>query len=219
MTAFRVRTPRRLWTWSATRGLVAPDGSTRQGTTAAEPALDAAGRIDEPAVVVFTDLHPALGAGGRPAEPGVVRRLRDLAAAFRSGPVPRTLVLVSPVPHVPVELTKDVTVVDFPLPAEPEIRAVLDAMITANMGSGRIRADLVDTVRPWVGSTNQEFVLLSDRFPALLDELPRIPDRPRVALTRRGAVPQSSVWRDVRTVRAAFVDLLPLRNPLSQVVA
>ncbi|MFD2764354.1 AAA family ATPase [Micromonospora eburnea] len=140
--ALQVRTPRGLWTWSATRGLVSPDGGGRQGTTGAEAALDAAQRIEEPAVVVFTDLHPALGAGGRPAEPGVVRRLRDLAAAFRSGPVPRTLVLVSPVPHLPVELAKEVTVVDFPLPAEAEIRAVLDAMISANTASGRIRIDV-----------------------------------------------------------------------------
>ncbi|MFU8870356.1 AAA family ATPase [Micromonospora sp. SL4-19] len=140
--ALRVRTPRRLWTWSATRGLVSPDGGARQGTTGAEAALDAAQRIDEPAVIVFADLHPALGGGGRPAEAGVVRRLRDLAAAFRSGLVPRTLVLVSPVPHLPEELAKDITVVDFPLPAEAEIRAVLDAMITANTDSGRIRIEV-----------------------------------------------------------------------------
>ncbi|SBT52544.1 AAA family ATPase [Micromonospora auratinigra] len=140
--AFRVRTPRRLWVWTATRGLTAPDGGARQGTTSATAALDAAQRIDEPAVVVLADLHPELGAGGRPADPGVVRRLRDLAAAFRTGPVPRTLVLVSPVAHLPVELAKDVTVVDFPLPDEGEIRAVLDAMIGANAGTGRIRIDL-----------------------------------------------------------------------------
>ncbi|MEU3452938.1 AAA family ATPase [Micromonospora sp. NPDC006766] len=145
--AYRVRTPRGLWTWSATRGLVAPDGGARQGTTAAEAALDAAQRIDEPAVIVFVDLHPALGGGGRPAEPGVVRRLRDLAAAFRSGPVPRTLVLVSPVPHLPEELAKDVTVVDFPLPTEAEIRAVLDAMIAANIDGGRIRIDVDESGR------------------------------------------------------------------------
>ncbi|WP_446212946.1 AAA family ATPase [Micromonospora sp. IBSANI012] len=140
--AARVRTPRGVWTWSATRGLVPPDGSRRQGTTDPEAALDAAIRVDEPAVLVFADLHPAFGGAGRPADPGVVRRLRDLAAAFRSGPVPRTLVLVSPLPHLPVELAKDVTVLDFPLPTEAEIRAVLDGMIAANAAGGRIRIEL-----------------------------------------------------------------------------
>ncbi|MEV4479044.1 AAA family ATPase [Micromonospora coxensis] len=140
--AARVRTPRGVWIWSATHGLVAPDGSRRNGAGGPEAALDAALRLDEPAVVVLLDLHPALGAGGRPADPGVVRRLRDLAAAYRSGPVPRTLVLVSPVPHLPVELTKDVTAVDFPLPTEVEIRAVLEGMIAANTAGGRIRIDL-----------------------------------------------------------------------------
>ncbi|RGC69760.1 ATP-dependent zinc metalloprotease FtsH 2 [Micromonospora sp. MW-13] len=138
----RVRTPRGVWTWSATRGLVSPDGNRRQGTTDPVAALDAAWRIDEPALVVLADLHPALGAGNRPADPGVVRRLRELAVAYRSGPVPRTLVLLSPVPDLPVELAKDVTVVDFPLPTEPEVRAVLDGIIAANTVTGRIRIDL-----------------------------------------------------------------------------
>ncbi|WP_405113101.1 AAA family ATPase [Micromonospora sp. NBC_01405] len=140
--AARVRTPRGVWTWSATRGLIPPDGNRRQGTADPVAALDAAWRIDEPALVVLADLHPALGAGGRPADPGVVRRLRELAVAYRSGPVPRTLVLLSPVPDLPVELTKDVTVVDFPLPTEPEIRTVLEGIIAANAAGGRIRIDL-----------------------------------------------------------------------------
>ncbi|MFG2060402.1 AAA family ATPase [Micromonospora sp. NPDC048871] len=134
-----VRTPRAVWTWSVTTGLVAPDGTSRQGTTDCEAALDAALRIDQPSVLIFKDLHPALGADGRPGNPGLIRRLRDLVAAFKSGPVPRTLLLVSPVLHIPAELDKEVTIVDFPLPTEAEIRQVLDGMIAANSASGRIQ--------------------------------------------------------------------------------
>ncbi|MEU3452942.1 4Fe-4S single cluster domain-containing protein [Micromonospora sp. NPDC006766] len=54
--------------------------------------------------------------------------------------------------------------------------------------AGPFRADLIDTVRPWVGSTNQEFVLLSDRFPDLLDELPRTPDRVEIVVDPAGRV-------------------------------
>ncbi|MFG3421287.1 AAA family ATPase [Micromonospora sp. NPDC048063] len=144
--AMAVRTPRAVWTWSQTTGLVQPDGVARKGTTDPEDALDAALRVDHPSVLIFKDLHPAHG-GDQRGGPGVVRRLRDLAAAFKSGPVPRTLVLVSPVLHIPVELEKDVTIVDFPLPTEAEIRRVLDGMIAANSASGRIRMGLDDLGR------------------------------------------------------------------------
>ncbi|MEV5765400.1 AAA family ATPase [Micromonospora sp. NPDC052213] len=145
--ALAVRTPRAVWTWSQTTGLVQPDGVTRKGTTDPADALDAALRVDHPSVLIFKDLHPAHGGGDQRGGPGVVRRLRDLAAAFKAGPVPRTLVLVSPVLHIPVELEKDVTIVDFPLPTEAEIRRVLDGMIAANSASGRIRMGLDDLGR------------------------------------------------------------------------
>ncbi|WP_406107470.1 AAA family ATPase [Micromonospora globbae] len=142
-----VRTPRAVWTWSVTTGLVQPDGTARKGTTEPADALDAALRIDEPSLLVFKDLHPAHGGADRPGNAGVVRRLRDLAAAFKAGPVPRTLLLVSPVLQIPPELEKDVTIVDFPLPTEAEIRQVLDAIIAANSGTGRIRVALDDLGR------------------------------------------------------------------------
>ncbi|MEH1026713.1 MULTISPECIES: AAA family ATPase [Micromonospora] len=142
-----VRTPRSVWTWSATEGLVQPDGNPRKGTTDPEDALTAALRIDEPSVLIFKDLHPAHGGGERPGSPGVIRRLRDVAVAFKSGPVARALVLVSPVLRIPVELEKDITIVDFALPSDAEIRLVLDGMIAANCASGRIQMGLDDIGR------------------------------------------------------------------------
>lgn len=137
-----VPTRRAVWTWSATEGLVTPDGSPRNGTTEPLDAIDAVLRIDQPSVVVFRDLHFAHGSAEQPGSPRVVRRLRDVASAFKSGPTARALVLVSPLLRIPVELEKDVTIVDFPLPTEMEIRAVLDAMIDANAATGRIRVDI-----------------------------------------------------------------------------
>ncbi|GIJ29751.1 ATPase [Micromonospora qiuiae] len=137
-----VRTPRAVWTWSTTTGLVHPEGGAHNGTNEAADALDAALRIDHPSVLIFKDLHPAHGDGDRPGNAGVIRRLRDVAAAFKAGSVPRTLILVSPVLKIPTELEKEITIVDFPLPSEPEIRRVLDAMIEANTAGGRIQIGL-----------------------------------------------------------------------------
>jgi len=137
-----LRTPRPVWIWSVTDGLLQPDGTERPGLRDADQALAAVLRISEPGVFVFRDLHPTTGDADRSGSATVVRRVRDVAAAFRSGPVPRTLVLVSPVLRIPVELEKDVTIVDFPLPSEAEIRTLLDRMIADNAATGRIRITL-----------------------------------------------------------------------------
>lgn len=143
----RVRTPRPVWTWSATDGLVGPESRTVAGSTDPARALEAAARHDEPAVFVFLDLHAQLGSEHRPPDPVVVRRLRDLAAAFQSGALARSLVIVAPALRIPHDLRKDITIVDFALPSAVEIRTTLDAMIDANTRSGRIRVDLDDQGR------------------------------------------------------------------------
>jgi SpoVK/Ycf46/Vps4 family AAA+-type ATPase len=140
--AVMVRTPRAVWTWTTTDGLIAPDGKARTGTNDPARALDIALRAEEPSIFVFRDLHAMHGGDGREGDPGVVRRLRDIAAAFKSGAVARAIVLLSPVLRIPAELDKDITIVDFPLPSETEIRAMLDGMIEANVATGRVRVDL-----------------------------------------------------------------------------
>ncbi|MFI5838597.1 AAA family ATPase [Catenuloplanes sp. NPDC051500] len=130
-----VRTPRALLTWSPTSGLIQPDGTARRGAVDPEDAIVAALRTEEPSVFVFCDLHATLG-------PAVVRLLRDVAAAFRAGPVPRTLVILAPALHIPHDLEKDVSILDFPLPAETDIRALLDRMIDDNVATGRITVTL-----------------------------------------------------------------------------
>ena len=54
--------------------------------------------------------------------------------------------------------------------------------------AGPYLRDQLDTVRPWVGSTNQEFLLLGDRFPHLLDQVATTPDRIEIRVDPSGAV-------------------------------
>jgi anaerobic ribonucleoside-triphosphate reductase activating protein len=67
-----------------------------------------------------------------------------------------------------------------------DVAALLDA--TDLLVAGPFRADLIDHDRPWAGSTNQEFVLLSDRFPHLLDDLPRTRDRVEISVDTGGRI-------------------------------
>jgi anaerobic ribonucleoside-triphosphate reductase activating protein len=67
-----------------------------------------------------------------------------------------------------------------------DVAALLGA--TDLLVAGPFLADQIDTVRPWVGSTNQEFVLLTERFPHLLDELSSTPDRVEITVDASGQI-------------------------------
>jgi ATP-dependent 26S proteasome regulatory subunit len=141
--AKRMRNPRPLWTWSLTRGIVGPDGKSQPGTTDPPKALDWILNHTDSGVFVFRDFHAHLGDGsGRAADAGLVRRLRDVAAAFQHGSAARVLLIVAPMLRIPPELEKDITIVDFPLPSEGEIRTLLDNMIATNSEGGRIRVEV-----------------------------------------------------------------------------
>jgi hypothetical protein len=134
-----LRTQRTVYDWSATHGLTKRGEGGTQATRAPAAALQQILNLDEPSVVVFRDLHHALGAAGRPADPTVVRLLRDIASKFRHNTHPGCLVMVSPVASLPDDLDKVVTIVDFALPDEDEIRGLLDEMVEMNKSSGRIK--------------------------------------------------------------------------------
>ncbi|MFD6415276.1 AAA family ATPase [Streptomyces sp. NPDC060194] len=139
-----MRTVRPVHVWSATRGFVGPDGESVPKTTEPRQAVQWVLRQEPAGLYVMLDLHAHFGTDRRPADPQLVRLLRDVVSAFQSCASAKALILVSPLLQLPAELEKDVTLVDFPLPAEGEIRSVLEDMITSNSG-GRIRIE-VDSV-------------------------------------------------------------------------
>jgi ATP-dependent 26S proteasome regulatory subunit len=107
---------RGLVTWSATSGFQPPLGANSDTAT----VLEGLRQIDSyPAEHLFLlkDLHPYL------AEPEIVRKLRDMLPALTRER--KTLLLMSPVESLPVELIKDVTVIELPLPGPEEIRGQL----------------------------------------------------------------------------------------------
>lgn len=117
--------------YTLTSGLHSRGGTPGRRVLPEEALLEAI-RATDPTVFVFLDLHHQLGAGGRPAEPGLVRAILDVAQAFKSGPVPHTLLIVAPGLTLPVDLEKVVTVVDLPLPDVTEIAAVLETIVATN---------------------------------------------------------------------------------------
>lgn len=130
---------RDLYEWSVTDGLRAVQAQQpahRQDTRTREPlaVLNEILQADTDAVYVLKDFHPNL------EQPEVVRQLRDLAEALRRSR--KCIVMVSPVMKVPVELEKQVTVLDLPLPSEEDLRRLLHRITTEGRTSRRFQVDL-----------------------------------------------------------------------------
>ncbi|MGF1601750.1 MAG: AAA family ATPase [Thermosynechococcaceae cyanobacterium] len=122
---------RRLFVWTMTQGTAeyGQDRSAPRNTVAPQMAIQDALRRQDDAIYVFKDLHPFLDS------PEVVRWLRDAIAAFKG--TNRAIILMSPIQQVPVELEKDVVVLDYPLPTMPEI----DDILTEGLKGSKISTD------------------------------------------------------------------------------
>ena len=112
--------PRKVFIWTVTHGMV-EFGQTRQSmqhnTVSPEAAIEWAIRQREPAIFIFKDLHPFITSAP------VMRWLRDAIASFKG--TEKVAILMSPVQEIPLELEKDIVVLDFPLPDLNELSDVL----------------------------------------------------------------------------------------------
>jgi len=126
--------------YTLTNGLHTRDGSGGRRVVPEEALLETM-KVTDPTIFVFLDVHHQLGVGGRPPEPGLVRAILDVSTAFRSGPVPHTLVLAAPGLTLPVDLEKAVTVVDLPLPSATEISTALDSFLSTNRDAISVELD------------------------------------------------------------------------------
>jgi len=80
-------------------------------------------------IVFFKDLHPFLDMDKAPnnAVP-IIRKIRNLVASFKG--CGKTIVVLSPVVNIPVEITKEITVVPFSLPDRAGLKSVLQRVCT-----------------------------------------------------------------------------------------
>jgi SpoVK/Ycf46/Vps4 family AAA+-type ATPase len=136
---------REIFDWSVTLGVGRSNGEHIDSEETSEP-IRAIARFmghKQPSVMFMRDLHAFLKSGpGLQVDAGLIRAMREAAHFFRTGDSPRSIIIVSPELALPEELAKDVSVIDFPLPSEPELRETLEAMISANAQSGKIEISL-----------------------------------------------------------------------------
>lgn len=117
----------RVFIWTVTHGIVEygqPRTTTQHNTVSPEAAIEWVIRQKEPGLFIFKDLHAFIDA------PVTNRWLRDAIASFKG--TQKTIIIMSPVQQVPIELEKEVVVLDFPLPTMAELNQVLSTQLADN---------------------------------------------------------------------------------------
>jgi SpoVK/Ycf46/Vps4 family AAA+-type ATPase len=119
--------PRKLYVWTLTHGMVeyGQVRTTQHNTISPEAAIEWTTRQKDPAIFVFKDLHPFKDSAA------VTRWLRDAIASFQG--TQKVIILMSPIQQVPIELEKEVVVLDFALPDLP----ALDKVLTQQLDQAR----------------------------------------------------------------------------------
>lgn len=118
---------RRIFVWTVTHGMVEygqPRQTTQHNTVSPEAAVEWVVRQREPGIYIFKDLHPFTDS------PATTRWLRDAIVSFKG--TEKIIILMSPLQQVPIELEKEIVVLDFPLPNLEELNQVLSEQLQKN---------------------------------------------------------------------------------------
>jgi hypothetical protein len=120
---------KKVFEWSYSTGIV-PDGTSIQSqkhrnAATKEPlmALDQVIEQIEPAIFIFKDFHPFLTKNNY----AVTRKLKEIALHLKNSF--KTIVMVSPVIEIPVELEKEITLLNHPLPSREDLAALLERIV------------------------------------------------------------------------------------------
>ncbi len=153
-----VRSQRKLFWWSQTDGIGCSESKgPDRGTQAPLAALEHIGRYPDPAIFVLKDFHVFFGPD-RQSRPdyAVIRKLRDILTNLKMSR--KTVIFLSPRLVLPCDLEKDISVLEFGLPDEGEIRRMLEEL-TAGLNPESIRLNSEEKralVRSALGLTLQE---------------------------------------------------------------
>lgn len=146
-----IKPQRRVYVWTVTHGIVEygqPRNTTQHNTVSPEAAIDWIIRQKEPSIFILKDLHPFIDA------PATNRSLRDAIASFKG--TQKNIILMSPVQQVPIELEKEVVVLDFQLPDMAELNKVLTAHQEQNRGRRLTTEAREKLLRAALGLTKDE---------------------------------------------------------------
>jgi SpoVK/Ycf46/Vps4 family AAA+-type ATPase len=128
---------RPVYTWDFVDGYQGNPNDTGFGKRNPLQALEFVEKLpaSAPAVLILRDYHRFLD------DVAIARKLRNLAKLLKSQP--KNLVLLSPRVAIPDDLTEVLTVVEFPLPAAPEIKAEVERLVQST-GNNSLSLKVID---------------------------------------------------------------------------
>ncbi|MCK9224635.1 MAG: AAA family ATPase [Candidatus Muirbacterium halophilum] len=147
----KIKTVRDVFVWTWTDGFVSVnnDEGKKAPSDSKDPvkALDFIQKYKDPSVFIMRDLHVLFGSANRPGDANLIRKFRDIAPIIRQGISPKTIIITCPITVIPVELQKEISILDYPLPDFKHIYKVLDEIIEANRETGRIKINVDSFVK------------------------------------------------------------------------
>ncbi len=152
VTRLAARERKKVVTWSYARGTRGDGLKPGTGQRSPHAVLEAALELPDDTLLVLLDFHAYLN------DAGVVRQLKELGQGFEGAR--KHVLFLSPVLKLPIELVKDVVVVDVPLP-DPALLADTLGEITRSLPAGATvrlsEADREALIRSAQGLTVREF--------------------------------------------------------------
>lgn len=136
------RRGKKVYEWTTTTGIVLAGTSIQSQKNRSAPSRDPLVALDfiidqvEPAIFIFKDFHPFLGRSHH----AVIRKLKEIALHLKNSY--KTIILVSPVMEIPIELEKEITVLDFPLPTRDDLAELLNRIIADVSELKQVRIEL-----------------------------------------------------------------------------
>src|SRR5580693_3866459 len=138
---------KKVFEWSCSTGIV-PAGNSIQSqknrnAATKDPlaALDQVIEQVEPALYIFKDFHPFLTRNNF----AVVRKLKEIALHLKNSF--KTIVLVSSILEIPIELEKEITLLNHPLPSREDLSELLEKIIEDVRQFKQVKIELDDAGR------------------------------------------------------------------------
>lgn len=136
------RRQKKLFLWSITRGIFRLEDEPSKIDESTRDPINALAYIEkypDPALFIFLDFHSYLN------DQTIIRKLRDLVSNLKD--TYESLIILSPVLTVPIELEKELVVVDYDLPNYEEINELLDKIIEIVSKNQEVKVELTPEIK------------------------------------------------------------------------
>ena len=126
-----VKIPREVYVWTQTNGFVL-NNQIMEGTNTPDKAIDFIKNVKKHAVFVMCDFHVYFGIKGRQVDYNTVRHLRDIIGALKTDKFRKNVIFLSSELLIPDTMSKEITVIDMPLPTLEDIKTKFSKMVIQN---------------------------------------------------------------------------------------